>query len=162
MKTGKWYVAVFLIALLAASGAAFAHDMDKRGKEGMMMGGHEHHMMCKSSGLTGESAKLCHEAMMAAFKQDKAIFEQMHAVHKKMHAVLTAEKFNKKEFISLCDQMEQLRGKMMRHHAEAFASIAAKLTPEERENMMAGFHEHDAGEWKDHKGSHDSYSHLNK
>jgi Spy/CpxP family protein refolding chaperone len=136
--------------------------MNKHGKEGR--GGHEHHMMCKSSGLTEENTKFCHEAMMSAFKKDKALFEQMHALHEKMHAVMTTEQFDKKQFLAISSQMEQLRSKMTRHHAEAFASVAEKLTPEERENMMKMFHGHDGRDRKEHgdyKGSHDSYGHLN-
>ena len=134
MKNGQWYAALFLIASLAASGAAFAHDRD----------GHGHHMMCEKDGAT------C---------------KKMHALHEKMHAVLSAEKFDKKQFLALSGQMEKIRSEMMRKHIEAFADKAEKMTPEERQDMMHHmFHEHGGEGWKGHKehrSAHDSFSHLN-
>ncbi len=138
MKNSKWYAAVLLAALMALPGAASAHDMDK----GMDKGGaghhhHRHHpMMCKPGD----------------FKQDKADFEKMHALHEKLHAVLAASAFDKKAFLSLSGQMDKLRGQIAKRHAEAFANMAAKLSPEQREKMMRGFHmhEHGEGDWHEH------------
>ena len=157
MKNKNWYAVVTLVALLTLSGAAFAHDMDKDG-------GRHHHMMCESGG----------------FKKDKAVFKKMHALHEKLHTVLVAPEFDKKAFLALSGQIEQLRSQMMKHHAEDFASRLAKMSPEEREKMMQdhhGFqghhkhrecHGHEHGdhtqrhnhiEWNDHS---DDYSHLNQ
>jgi len=143
----KLCAVITLAGLLALSGTASAHDMEGKGD----WGGHGH--MCKSSGLTDENEKLCHTAMMSAMKKDKALFGKMHDLHEKLHAVLVAKDFDKKAFLSLSGQMEQLHDQMMRHHAEAFASIAAKLSPEERKKMMGGFHEHGMDSWE-HHGMH--------
>jgi hypothetical protein len=84
----------------------------------------------------------------------KAAFEKMHALHEKMHAVLVAKKFDKKEFLSLSNQMEQTRNQMERRHAEAFANMAAKMSPEERVRMAERFHGHEHGYEHGHGHEH--------
>ena len=136
MKNKQWYAAVALVTLMSLSGSASAADMHK--------GGDAHHHM-------KHMKQMCDSA---DFKKDKATFEKMHTLHEKLHAVLVAKTFDKKAFLSLSNQMEQLRSQMARHHAEAFASIAAKLSPEEREKMIGRFHDHEHGEggWQHHGG----------
>lgn len=147
MKNKNWYVAVVgLVALMALSGTASAHDMDNKdgAKDGV---GHHHHHMCKDG-------KHCHKGMKENFKKDKADFERMHALHKKMHAVLVAPNFDKKAFLSLAGQMEQIRSRIERRHAEAFANKLAKMSPEERARMAERFHEHEHGQEQGDGGWH--------
>jgi hypothetical protein len=150
MKNNKWYAAaVGLVALMALSGTASAHDMDKKD------GARHHHKMCEAG-------------MKPSFMKDKADFKKMHALHEKMHAVLVAQKFDKKAFLSLSSQMGQIRSQMERRHAEAFANRAAKMSPEERIKMAERFHgheqahEHGEGGWHHHIEWHGAHSHNNQ
>jgi hypothetical protein len=121
MKNIKLYAATALIALMALSGTASAHD-------GNMNDGANHPHM--------------HKHMRGEFKKDKAAFEKMHALHKKLHDVVVADKFDKKAFISLSNQLEQLHSQMAKRHTQMFANKLAGMSQEERVRLAEKFHEH--------------------
>jgi len=141
MKTGK-LAAIAIAAAMMTAPAAFANDM---GNNGM----HHHHMMCKPQDGS------CHGMM---HHKDEASFKKMKELHEKIHAVLTADKFDKKKFMSLSDQMEQLHARMMRHHTEEFADKAAHMSREERTQMAEHFGEMHEG-WHQHAMMHHAGSH---
>jgi len=149
MKNIKLYVAVATATLLGFCGTVLAHEDGKGAWDGHKGGPH---MMCKSARLDEKEAALCHDAMKQAFERDKASFEKMHELHEKLHAVLTAKDFDKQAFLSLSGEMQQQHDQIMQHHAEAFAEVAGKLTPEERERIFRHFHEHMGGGMMPHHG----------
>ena len=141
MKNIKLYTTTAIIAFMTLTGPAFAHDGD--------MTDANHHHMHKH----GE------------FKHDKAAFEKMHALHKKLHDVIVADKFDRKAFLDLSAQIEQLRGQIERRHTEAFANKLAQMSPADRAHLAEKFHEHmmmhhDGKGW-DHKGWGDHDDHVN-
>ncbi len=153
MKNKKWCLVALLGGLFALSGAAFAHDMGKDGNGAA--GGRHHHHMCDSAPKKGND-QFC--------QKDEAVFKKMHVLHEKLHAVLAAKKFDKKAFISLTSQMEQLHSQIVMQHARAFADKLAKLSPEERERAVKEFHQHMAGGMWPHRGDwlgHGGFHHNN-
>ena len=145
MKNKNLYVAGVIAVLLAFPGVAVAHGFGKAGPGP--------HKMCHRGDEAKES-KLCHG-------KDKAAFKKMHALHEKLHAILAAKTFDKKAFLSASDQLEQLHAQLAHRHAQMFADKLAKLSPEEREEMVAHFHERmEEGGWKHHGGG-EGYDHGN-
>ena len=83
---------------------------------------------------------------------------------KQKHDILAAKTFDKDAFLSVEDKISQDRDQLEKAHTQAFASIASKFTPEEREHLgrMFGHHHHHHGGWDhagwDHKG-HEGWKH---
>ncbi len=161
MKSKKWFAVVALVAFTAVPGLASAHMMDKDGGQ--------HLEKCVSHICKGKESRLCSRTLSRTFKEDRIEFKRMHALHIKLKDVMDARTFNKKSFIALTDKMTDMHSAMMRRHAAAFASIAARLAPKERTELMRRFfhaemkmmhhmmmHPHNV------KQQQDWFSHLNK
>ncbi len=160
MKTRLKCAALFLSAALIAAPAlsvpAFAHEDGGKG-------GHE--MSCEHKPhLSDAKREMLHATMKKVFEDNKAVFEDMHKLWKQKHDILAAKTFDKDAFLSVEDKISQDRAQLDKAKVEAFASIAAKFTPEEREHLgrMFGGHHHYHGGWQhagwDHKG-HDDWKH---
>jgi Spy/CpxP family protein refolding chaperone len=149
MRANAWIMGGVFAIMLAISGAANAHDGNDCDKNGYSHGG-EHPM----SMLSDDQRQLLHNTMKKVFEQDKGVIEQMHKLHKDMHQVLAADTFDSRKFVAISAQMSKLRDKIHQDRVEAFASIAGRFTPQERE-MIAKFHRHHHhhhhdGEGRDH------------
>ncbi len=162
----------FLMAMSVAGAMSFAitaqaHDMDG----GMM----HHHMMgtgaCMQT-LPAEKQKMMKDEMHRNMEQDKSSFERMHQLHEKLMTIGTADKFDRKAFISANNEMAALHMKMEKRGGEMMASMAEKLTADERRGMakcMEGEmhhgkfrHEEERGENETTPASHNDYGTLNK
>ncbi|MBU6475227.1 MAG: periplasmic heavy metal sensor [Alphaproteobacteria bacterium] len=166
MKTGNWFAAITIMGLTAVPALASAHGM---GREGA---GHEAPFaQCITSMCKVKDARLCRNTLSEAFQKDRADFRRMRAVHAQLKKVMDAQTFNRKSFLALTDRMEQLHVAIMRRHAAAFASVASRLTPEQRRELMKkfsrmsmkmmhhgmmGYHENAEQQ------QHDWFSHLNE
>lgn len=136
MFTRKSVIAFALAAFLSLGLAAAPADaagthMMKGGKTGCPM------MKKKGCPMSDAHMKMMHEAMKKAFAENKPLMKQAGDLHKQMDAVMTAKKFDAKAYLSLSDKMGALHDKMMRNHAKAFASVAGKLSQDERKDMAA-------------------------
>ncbi|MGB9153057.1 MAG: periplasmic heavy metal sensor [Alphaproteobacteria bacterium] len=133
-----------LISAPALSSAAYAHDGSDQSDHKMH---HEHEFLSKSS------RELLHSTMQKVHEDNKAVFEDMDKLSKEKQDILAAKTFDKDAFMSVEMKIEENRGQLERARAEAFASIADKLTPEERAHLgrMFGHHHHHGG-WKHHDG----------
>jgi Spy/CpxP family protein refolding chaperone len=146
----QWFASVLLTVLLSASGTAYVYAHDGNGQDG---GKPCHHVQ-----LSDEQKQLLHQTMKATFEKDKPLFDKMHEFHKQLHAVVAADKFDAKAFESLNTRIEQTRDKIRNDRVHAFASIAAKFTPEEREAILrhqAHRHHHHG----DHEGQPMAWKH---
>jgi Spy/CpxP family protein refolding chaperone len=118
-----------VLALTLAVSPAYAGDGGKPHKGCDMMAGHHHRVLSEAH------AKLMHDAMGQAFAQNKDLMAQSKDLHKELQATLAAKTFDGKKFLALSAKLTALHDKMMQNHAEAFAGVAGKLTPEERRKM---------------------------
>jgi Spy/CpxP family protein refolding chaperone len=155
MKTKHLILSALLTAALTISGAALAHDGDGSGKDGRS--GWPHNGECHGMQMQLPEAKrqLLHETMKTAFEKNKGLFDRMHKLHEKLHDVLKADAFDAHAFKETSAQIEKTRDRIHAIRMDAFASIAAQFTPEERE-MLVRFHGHhhhgQNGEWHRHDG----------
>lgn len=154
MKT-NFAAACVLAALLCVSGAAFAHHMDGR-VDGPTKGGHEQHWQHGDwHPLGADKRELLRNAMEAAHKKNAALGKQMYDLHLDMNKVLEADKFDRAAFMADYEKIARLHAKMEQNKANAFASVAGKLTPEERKQasmIVAGGPRHDMMMRRDGKG----------
>jgi uncharacterized membrane protein len=138
-----------LVMSLALGGAAFAHDSGDHDMQGWDKPPHE--MQDALAKLPPEKAKLIHEAMKQSHEKNKALYGQVRKLHDEKTALLTAPKFDKDAFLAKTKELRATQDKMKENMAEAFASTAAKLTPDERKvlaeaephhHMHHGMHGH--------------------
>ena len=137
-------LATAAVAGMLACNTAYAHDGD--GHEGWHHGGCHHDGFLK---LSDEKRKMLHEAMESVHKQNEPLFEQKHKLHEELHALLAAPKFDENAYLEKRAKMDELKATMHKNMETAFAQVAGKLTPEERE-MLARMHHHHHGEWHHH------------
>ncbi len=131
MKTKKWFAVLTIVAFTAVPGLASAHMMDRDGGQ--------HLEKCVSHICKGKEARLCSKTLSRTFMEDRVDFKRMNALHMKLKEVMGARTFNKKRFLGLMDEMASMHSAMMRRHAAVFASIAARLEPKERKELMRNF-----------------------
>ena len=154
LKCAALLLSAALIGAPVLSAPAFAHE---DGGKGGMSCEHEQH-------LSKAKQELLHTTMKKVFEDNKAVFEDMHKLMKQKHDILAAKTFDKDAFLSVEDKISQDRAQLEKAHVEAFASIASKFTPEEREHLgrMFGHHHHPHGGW-DHAGwgheGHEGWKH---
>ena len=148
LKCAALLLSAALIGAPVLSAPAFAHE---GGGKGGMSCEHEQH-------LSKAKQEILHSTMKKVFEDNKAVFEDMHKLWKQKHDILAAKTFDKDAFLSVEDKISQDRDQLEKAHIQAFASIASKFTPEEREHLgrMFGHHHHHGG-W-DHKG-HEGWKH---
>lgn len=159
----RYLAFAFLLATaVTVSSIAYTHDRDDNdGRDGWSHHG-KHHEAC----LPEAKRELLHETMKKTFEKDKASFEQMHKLHEKLHEIIKATTFDRQAFINTTMQIEKLRDSIHKDRVNAFASIAAQFTPEEREMLMRhhGEHHHHHGHhggWRhdDERRGHDGEGH---
>ena len=135
---------LFFATLLAASGLtsiAYAHDDGGKSGSGMH---------CEHQHLSQAKIDLLRTAMKKVHEENKDVFEELHKLHKEQHDILAAKTFDKAAYLSVSAKIEAKRDQLVKAHTEAFASIADKFTPEEREHLVRKFghrHGHHHGGW---------------
>ena len=148
MKYQKTLAALLLSTALAASpifaSTALAHDGDAPGKK---MQHCEHH-----SSLSTEQMDLLHTTMLNTHEANKATYAELHELHQKQHDLLAAKNFDKDAYLANAAQMAEKRATIDKTRAEAFASIADKFTPQQREHLAHMFGHHYHGHWHHHHG----------
>lgn len=158
LKCASLLLSAALIAAPVLSAPAFAHEDGGKGGHEMSCE-HRHH-------LSDAKREMLHSTMEKVFEDNKTVFEDMHTLMKQKHDILAAKTFDKDAFLSVEDKISQDRVQLEKAKVEAFASIADKFTPEEREHLgrMFGHHHHHHGGWQhagwDHEG-HDGWKHHN-
>ncbi|MGB9152163.1 MAG: periplasmic heavy metal sensor [Alphaproteobacteria bacterium] len=169
-KTGKYKTSLAALLLSAAlisaptlSGNAYAHDDSDKSA---------HKMYCEHEFLSKAHRELLHSTMKQVHEDNKAVFEEMHKLFKEKQDILAAKTFDKDAFLSVAAKIEEKRDQLEKARVEAFASIADKFTPAEREHLgrMFGHHHHGGmhhdgwkhgeghGDWKHHDGKKDGVS----
>jgi len=150
MLNKNFTAALALVALLCGSGATFAHQMEsEHGQWSHADNGPDHDGPGLGPGPDGrfgppldpEKRDMLHKAMESAWQKGAADGKKMYALHLDMSKVLEADKFDKGRFLADYDKIAALHAKAERRKAEAFASVAGKLSPQERKHaamMVAG------------------------
>lgn len=129
MKIHQTMMALALsLALCAAPVMAQAGHMGKR----HVWGGH-----MQGCAISGPHAKLVCHAMKKSYAENKPLMEKAMKLHRKTQAVLSAKTFDAKTYLALTREMSALHGKMMDNRARAIASVASKLSPDERARAFA-------------------------
>jgi|GEM_PF-4512873 Spy/CpxP family protein refolding chaperone len=143
-----------LITAPVMTTAAYAHDGGDQGSC----------MHCEHEHLSEAKKELLHTTFKKLHESNKAVFEELHKLHKERHDILVAKTFNKAAYLSVTTKIDEKRAELEKSRAEAFASIADKFTPEERERLghMMGHHHHHGGwrhaGWK-HGEGHEGWHH---
>ena len=128
-----------LIMSLAISGAAYAQQSDEHSKENRA--GLQHYREEILAQLPAEKAKLYKDTMQQAYDKNKDTYSQIEKMHAELKETLNADKFDKDVYLAKSAEMEKLYGKMRASSAEAFASVAAQFTPDERKILAKLRHE---------------------
>ncbi|MDD3181263.1 MAG: Spy/CpxP family protein refolding chaperone [Alphaproteobacteria bacterium] len=82
--------------------------------------------------LSEASQKLMQETMDKLHEDSKATFEAVQTKHKEMQEIMKAPTFDKSAYLAKHEEIQSLMAKLSSDRAEAFASVAEKMTPEER------------------------------
>jgi Spy/CpxP family protein refolding chaperone len=167
-----------LIAAPCFASAAYAHEQGGWDKSGSAECAHKH--------LSEAQIKLLHETMHKAHEANKGTIEEMHKLREERRNILAAKTFDKAAFLSITAQIEKKHEQLKKSRIQAFASIADKFTPEERERLAhmlahrhhgmrhAGWHHgeghegwhhhhHDGQEgWRHHEGQEDGANNQNQ
>lgn len=135
MKKTHLFAATALLSVLLVGGLAEAKTAAKpeatsTEQAAQMTKGHPG--MAK---LSEASQKLMKETMDKLHADNKATFEDIQTKHKEMQDIMKAATFDKSAYLAKHEEIQALHAKMSTARADAFASVAEKLTAEER----AGF-----------------------
>jgi len=108
---------------------------------------------CGHEQLSDDQRELVRSAIENLHTDNKPIYDELHKLHQQRHNILAAPTFDKAAFLSVEEKIEQKRDQLAKNNAQIFASIADKLTPEEREHIAHIFghhhnHGHHHGGWK--------------
>ena len=135
----KTTLAILLLttALLVApgTGIAYAHDGEDDGSTAQ----------CEHEHLSQAKKEMIHAALEKSRDGNKAMREELHKLREERNEILGANKFNKDKFLNVTAQIEKKRDQLSKSRAQAFASVADKLTPEERQHagrMLEHHHRH--------------------
>lgn len=82
--------------------------------------------------LPAAKRALVHEAFDKAREESKSTFEAILKLHKEQQALLGAPTFDRDTFLGKSTEIHNLRTLIEQKHAEALASVAEKLTADER------------------------------
>jgi Spy/CpxP family protein refolding chaperone len=151
MKNRTRLTALLLSALVSApclSSVAYAHDgWNKAGST----------MECEHKHLSEVQLKLIHETMRQLHEDHQQVFKEMHKLHEKQRDILAADTFDKEAFLAVTAQIDKRHEQLDKSRLQAFASIADKFTPEERERLAHMFsHRHNGhGGWRKAAWQHD-------
>jgi Spy/CpxP family protein refolding chaperone len=129
MKKSLILMAMSVAGVMALAANAQAHDMDDM----------HHHMMhgpdmCMQS-LPADKQKMIHETWHRQMESDKPTFERMRKLHERMMQIGSADKFDRKAFLATGNEMAALHMKMEEKGTETMASLAEKLTADERRGV---------------------------
>lgn len=149
MKYKTHLAALFLSATLMGvtglSGSAYAHE------EGDFSALH-----CEHKDFSDVQRTLLHDTLRQLHESDKASFKQIHELHEGLHSVLVAKTFDAGAFLALTSQIEEKHAQLEKERLQAFALIADKFAPEERERLVQIFGHRQGGEhqgeWHRHDG----------
>jgi len=149
----KLVLTVMMLGLLSGTSAvASAHGMD--GKTGHTGGwGRQCHDGGGGAPLPADKAKFVHESMHKVFNENKPLFQQMENLHKEVHDIMAADKFDSKAYLKKAAQLDALHDKIRKNMERGMASIAGRLSPQERKAFLAAWmdrgHGHH-GQWNHH------------
>jgi uncharacterized membrane protein len=134
-----------LISALALVSAAYAHDGGDKGGAPLNC---EHHY------LSQDKIDLLRSTMKKVHEDNKDVFADLHQLHKERHDILAAQSFDQEAFLAVQAKIERDRDLIAQSRDAAFASIADKFTPEEREHIVRkmGHHHHHRHHHGDKKG----------
>ncbi len=85
--------------------------------------------------LSEAGQKVLQETMNKERESDKATFEEMQTKRSELGEILKAATFDKAAYLAKEKEIQALQAKMMTAHAEALASAAAQMTPEDRAQL---------------------------
>ncbi len=138
----KSKISVLLLsaALIAAPGISAAANAQSDGpyvNKGMRMGGQGRgaaapmrNHPCQN--LPQEKKDMVMAAMEKARQDNKSLFVEMGKLRMNERRILEAQPFNRMAYLAVKSKIDEVRGELSNVHAQAFASFADKLTPEER------------------------------
>ncbi len=132
---------------LALSGAAYAETPADKGMKKAQ------HMEKGAPALPDDKAKLFRESMEKARTQNAGLMEKARALREEQKALLTAEKFDKAAYLAKSKEIGAVYTTISQNKHEAFASVAAQFTPEERKALAKSFHKGRHGKDRSHKRS---------
>jgi len=152
-------VSAFALPLLTA-GASFANTPDQTVAKPAHTMKQECHGM-KDMQMPETIKKPLHESMEKFHEENKPTMEAMKRTHKELQALLGAPTFSRDAYLAKATELETLKASLAQKHAEAFAGVAEKLSPQDRKTlaekmpMMMGHHHGMHGEHGDWKGDKD-------
>lgn len=117
--------------------------------------------------LPEATRKIVHEEMEKGREEHKSTFEAIMRTHKELQALMASPNFSRDEFMKKSVELENLKTLAAQQHAETLATIAEKLTPEDRKIFAEHMHpmmpmppHH--GDWKDAKHGQGQHRHHEK
>lgn len=159
MKKTPLFAATALLSVLLASGFAEAKATAETKPAGDAM---THEMPMKDgmgqSKLSEATQKLMKESMDKVREANKATFEEMKAKYQELQTILKAPKFDKAAYLAKHEEIQSLHHKVGTARTEAFASVAEKMSVEERASLRGpgsgmGMHRNGMGKGKMHGGA---------
>jgi uncharacterized membrane protein len=134
-----------LMSAVGLSHSAFAHDG---------MGGDHYSMSHEHQPLSKEQKDLLRSTMKKTYEQNKAAYQEMRELKKQQLEILKDQNFDKAKFVTLSQQIEQKKDQMSDSRMQAFADIADKFSPQQREHLLWKMKHHHHGHhhhWGHHK-----------
>jgi len=134
-----------LLTTPAILGNAYAHDVADANKSVQEVKKHHLHLSKEQHELLAGALKQVHEG-------NKEIYEAIGSLHDKLDDILTVPTFDKDAYLATVAQIEEKHEQIQKSQDDAFAAIANKFTPKQREHVAKLFsHQHHG--WG-HKGEH--------
>jgi len=132
MKIRRILPAALLLTMLAASPVAYSNDIPPVDESHC-----EHNHMDKLwSKLPEAKRTLLQESMTKAHASNQSLYEERRKLHDQLDNLLLADTFDKKTYLDKSAKSGVIAAKIKAGEEDAFASIAAKLTPEERKILV--------------------------
>lgn len=99
---------------------------------------------CEFEHLSQDKLDLLHSTMKKMREDNKTVMEDLRKLREEREDILDAKTFNKTAYLSVVSKIEQKRALLAKSRNQAFASIADKFSPAERERVsyMIKHHRH--------------------
>ena len=123
---------VSALALSLSAGLALADDTAGSAAKSRFPGWHNYREHVISQ-LPADKAQLYRDSMKKAHEENQARFDEEDKLEIELHDILTADKFDKKAFLDKTSQLQAVREKISQSMSESFASVAAQMTPDQRQ-----------------------------
>jgi len=147
---GLLAISALIMTLFPAFSNAYAQESARDGgMDWKVIRQHREEVLAQ---LPPEKAKLYKDAMHQVHEKNQALRDQIEKMHAEIKALMTADTFNKSDYLAKNAEMEKLYAQMRTNMLEAITSVAAQFTLEERKTLTKLHMEPEKHDSMPHKG----------